>query len=109
MSTRGEGQHPEDPGARDADEHVPTHTRRGFLIAAGTGVAVTGVGIWLSANSGEEADDTGRRPDNPRGLPEYEPVYDRAVTGLEVPLGSRTVPIPRSAPTAASRGVIAGP
>ncbi|MEW2005404.1 N-acetylmuramoyl-L-alanine amidase [Microbacterium sp. NPDC079208] len=87
MSTRGEGQHPEDPGARDADEHVPTQTRRGFLIAAGTGVAVTGVGIWLSANSGGEADDTGCRPDNPRGLPEYEPVYDRAVTGLEVPLG----------------------
>lgn len=48
---------------------------------------MTGVGIWLAANPGGGVGTTGAGPDNPRGLPEYEPVYDRAVKGLEVPLG----------------------
>jgi hypothetical protein len=64
------------------------HTRRRFLLAAGAGVAVTAAGVWL-ATSSESPDDAAmtRDPDNPRGLPEYDPVYDRAIRGLEAPLG----------------------
>ena len=85
MSARREDRHPQAPGAPDADDEATTHTRRRFLIAAGTGVAATGIGIWLSTSSGGAGDS--RSADNPRGLPACEPVYDRAVTGLEVPLG----------------------
>lgn len=64
------------------------HTRRRFLIAAGAGAAVTAVGIWLTTTA-EGPDDATPAvdPDNPRGLPEYDPVYERAVRGLEAPLG----------------------
>lgn len=64
------------------------HTRRRFLFAAGAGAAVTAVGIWLTTTA-EGPDDATPAvdPDNPRGLPEYDPVYERAVRGLEVPLG----------------------
>lgn len=64
------------------------HTRRRFLIAAGAGAAVTAVGIWLTTTA-EGPDDAAAivDPDNPRGLPEYDPVYERAVRGLEAPLG----------------------
>lgn len=62
-------------------------TRRRLLLAAGAGVAVT-AGIWLVAapETPDEAT-TPVDPDNPRGLTAYEPVYDRAVKGLEAPLG----------------------
>lgn len=64
------------------------HTRRRFLVAAGTGVAVTAAGIWLAASpESPEPEDSLPDPDNPRGLTQYEPVYERAVTGLEAPLG----------------------
>lgn len=64
------------------------HTRRRFLIAAGAGAAVTAAGVWL-ASTPEIPDDaaTPVDPDNPRGLTEYDPVYNRALNGLEVPLG----------------------
>ena len=64
------------------------HTRRRFLIAAGAGAAVTAVGIWLTtAAEGPDDATPAVDPDNPRGLPEYDPVYERAVRGLEAPLG----------------------
>jgi hypothetical protein len=74
----------------EADAAVPpsVHTRRRLLIAAGAGVAVTAAGIWLGSTPTVPADITNRvDPDNPRGLTRYEPVYDRAVSGLEAPLG----------------------
>lgn len=64
------------------------HTRRRFLIAAGTGLAATAAGIWLAATpEPPEPGDSRPDADNPRGLTPYDPVYGRAVTGLEVPLG----------------------
>lgn len=64
------------------------HTRRRFLLAAGAGVAVTAAGVWLASTpvAPDEAAPT-VDPDNPRGLTQYDPVYERAVSGLEVPLG----------------------
>lgn len=63
-------------------------TRRRFLVAAGAGAAVTAAGIWLVANPGTPDDTTAPvGTDNPRGLPRYDPVYDRAKSGLEAPLG----------------------
>jgi len=75
--------HPPEPAVRPE-----AHTRRRFLIAAGAGAAVTAVGIWLTTTA-EGPDDATPAvdPDNPRGLPEYDPVYERAVRGLEAPLG----------------------
>ena len=75
--------HPPEPAVRPE-----AHTRRRFLIAAGAGAAVTAVGIWLTTTA-EGPDDAAAivDPDNPRGLPEYDPVYERAVRGLEAPLG----------------------
>ncbi|PJI54808.1 hypothetical protein CTI14_11160 [Methylobacterium radiotolerans] len=110
VSTRGEDQQPEDPGARDADEHVPTHTRRGFLIATGAGVAVTGVGIWLSANSGGRG---GRHRTQPGQSPEDCQSTSRSTTARS-PVSryrsaSRTAPIRRCALTGASREAIAEP
>ncbi|MHC9045712.1 peptidoglycan recognition protein family protein [Microbacterium saperdae] len=72
----------------DSAERLSAPTRRGFLIAAGAGVTATTVGIWLAA--GPLASDgaaTAMDPNNPRALPEYAPVYQRAVKGLEAPLG----------------------
>lgn len=64
------------------------HTRRRFLIAASTGVAVTAAGIWLTATpEPPEPEESLLTPDNPKGLTQYDPVYERAVTGLEAPLG----------------------
>lgn len=83
-------QQPQTPGS---DGEPPESSRRGFLIAAGAGVAVTAAGIWLVASpvvSGDGANPavpSPLDPDNPRGLPQYAPVYNRAVTGLEAPLG----------------------
>lgn len=73
------------------------HTRRRFLIAAGAGAAVTAVGIWLTTTA-EGPDDATPAvdPDNPRGLPEYDPVYERAVRGLEAPLGFTDCANPRN-------------
>lgn len=66
----------------------PGPSRRGFLIAAGAGVTVTAAGSWLGAIPGVQDEAMpGVDPDNPRGLPQYDPVYDRAVRGLEAPLG----------------------
>jgi hypothetical protein len=65
---------------RDRTVLPPTHTRRRFLVVAGACVAAATVGTWLVAT--KPAD-----PGNPRGLAQYEPVYDRAVAGLEAPLG----------------------
>lgn len=51
---------------------------------------MTAAGIVLSKISEEPpalAPDDAVDPDNPRGLREYEPVYDRAIRGLEAPLG----------------------
>ncbi|MFJ2369773.1 twin-arginine translocation signal domain-containing protein [Microbacterium sp. NPDC087665] len=49
------------------------HTRRRFLVAAGTGVAVTAAGIWLAASpESPEPEDSLPDPDNPRGLTQYE-------------------------------------
>lgn len=78
-------QHSETP---DFDGQHSAPTRRRFLIAAGTGVAVTAAGIWLAANPGVQEDAMPPLdPDNPRGLPQYDPVYPRAVKGLDAPLG----------------------
>lgn len=77
--------HPETP---DSAARASAPSRRGFLIAAGAGMTVTAAGIWLSANPlvpGEAT--TAVDPNNPRALTEYAPVYDRAVKGLEAPLG----------------------
>lgn len=74
---------PSDPAAATS-----AHTRRRFLLAAGTGVAVTAAGVWLATTSGApENQATTWDLDNPRGLPEYDPVYERAARGLEAPLG----------------------
>lgn len=74
---------PTDPAAG-----LPAHTRRRFLLAAGASVTAVAAGIWFVANQpGPDGPATLVGPDNPRGLPQYEPVYDRAVNGLEVPLG----------------------
>ena len=73
------------------------HTRRRFLIAAGAGAAVTAVGIWLTtAAEGPDDATPAVDPDNPRGLPEYDPVYERAVRGLEAPLGFTDCANPRN-------------
>lgn len=55
---------------------------------------MTAAGIWLSANPAVPGNHAGPGavmppvdPDNPRGLTQYTPVYDRAVSGLEAPLG----------------------
>lgn len=76
--------------ASSPDPAAPTAepSRRRFLIAAGAGLAVTAAGIW-SAAVPEGGEDAGSPvdPDNPLGLTEYAPVYERAVKGLEVPLG----------------------
>ncbi|WP_217182645.1 peptidoglycan recognition family protein [Streptomyces sp. AC495_CC817] len=71
----------------DPAREPSAHSRRRFLIAAGSGVAVTAAGILLSTLPTGGPDSTPVDPDNPRGLAEYEPVYDRAVRGLEAPLG----------------------
>ena len=78
-------QHPETP---DFATQASAHSRRRFLIAAGAGAAVTAAGIWLATNpvAPDDAMIT-VDPDNPRGLTEYAPVYDRAAKGLEAPLG----------------------
>ena len=74
--------------AHDPDGSPSAHTRRRFLIAAGSGVAVTAAGILLATiPPGTDGGAPAVDPDNPRGLPEYEPVYDRAIKGLEAPLG----------------------
>lgn len=45
-------------------------------------------GIWLvAAPEGPDLATNPVDPDNPRGLTRYDPVYDRAVAGLEAPLG----------------------
>ncbi|MBO9626550.1 MAG: N-acetylmuramoyl-L-alanine amidase [Microbacterium sp.] len=74
--------------AHEPSEPHPEHSRRRFLIAAGSGVVVTAAGMLL-ATLPEGRDETPPPvdPDNPRGLTEYEPVYERAVKGLEAPLG----------------------
>ncbi|MDQ0646179.1 hypothetical protein QFZ53_000375 [Microbacterium natoriense] len=78
----------EHSAAPDSAERPSAHTRRRFLIAAGSGIAVTATGILLSTIPvGPDGATTPVDPDNPRGLTEYEPVYDRAVKGLEAPLG----------------------
>lgn len=84
--------HPPEPAVRPE-----AHTRRRFLIAAGAGAAVTAVGIWLTTTA-EGPDDATPAvdPDNPRGLPEYDPVYERAVRGLEAPLGFTDCANPRN-------------
>lgn len=72
----------------DSAERPSAPTRRRFLIAAGAGITVTAAGVWLGANP--VAPDSAMPPldpDNPRGLTQYDPVYDRAVRGLEAPLG----------------------
>lgn len=76
------------PQAPDSGEYSSAPTRRRFLIAAGTGVSVTAAGIWLAA-SRVVPDDAmpAVDPDNPRNLKQYDPVYERAVRGLEAPLG----------------------
>lgn len=73
----------------DSAARPPGHTRRRFLLVAGAGVTVTAAGIWLVATAGDTdaPEATPANPDNPRGLTEYEPVYDRAAKGLEAPLG----------------------
>ncbi|MFJ2552613.1 N-acetylmuramoyl-L-alanine amidase [Microbacterium sp. NPDC087591] len=64
------------------------HTRRGFLIAAGAGLTVTAAGVWFATSPGTpEVAIAPVDPENPRGLAEYAPVYDRAVKGLDLPLG----------------------
>lgn len=74
--------------AHDSAGDPSAHTRRRFLIAAGSGIAVTAAGVLLSTFPAGQDDATMPvDPDNPRGLTEYEPVYDRAVKGLEAPLG----------------------
>ncbi|WP_435744777.1 peptidoglycan recognition protein family protein [Microbacterium sp. PMB16] len=70
----------------DPAAHGSAHTRRRFLIAAGAGVTVTAAGIWLAVTP-EGSGGTAAHPDNPRGLTQYDPVYPRAVSGLEAPLG----------------------
>lgn len=72
----------------DLTERTSGPSRRRFLIAAGAGLTVTAAGIWLAVNPvGPESATPLRGPDNPRGLPRYDPVYERAVSGLEAPLG----------------------
>jgi hypothetical protein len=74
---------PPDPAAGPS-----AHTRRRFLLAAGTGVAVTAAGVWLATTSAAPDNETTTLdPDNPRELPEYAPVYERAARGFEAPLG----------------------
>jgi hypothetical protein len=57
-----------------------THTRRRFFIIAGACVAAAAGGTWFVASTFEDEG-------NPRRLTRYEPVYGRAVMGLEAPLG----------------------
>lgn len=85
--------HPQMP---DSGAQPPAHTRRRFLIAAGAGVTATAAGVWLASSlvaddatvpGGAGSATLSVDPDNPRGLPHYDPVYDRAVRGLEAPLG----------------------
>lgn len=65
-----------------------THTRRRFLLAAGVGIGATAAGMCLATAPGAPVSEaTIRDLNNPRGLPEYDPVYERAVRGLEAPLG----------------------
>lgn len=72
----------------DPVDEPSAHTRRRFLLAAGTGVAVTAAGVWLATTAGApDTVATNRARDNPRALPEYDAVYERAVRGLEAPLG----------------------
>lgn len=78
-------QHSATPGSATQPS---AHSRRRFLIAAGAGVTATAAGIWLSTSQVAPGDATiAVDPDNPKGLTEYVPVYDRAVRGLEAPLG----------------------
>lgn len=72
----------------DSAEPGSTHTRRRFLVAAGAGVAATAAGLWVARGFGGDGGEVHRiDPDNPQNLREYAPVYGRAVSGLEAPLG----------------------
>ena len=74
--------------APEPAENLSAHLRRRFLIAAGAGVTMTAAGIWLAATSEIPGSPTAAAgADNPRGLTQYDPVYHRAVSGLEAPLG----------------------
>lgn len=89
----------------DSAQRPAVHTRRRFLIAAGAGVAVTAAGIWLVDNPVVPDDVTmPTDPENPRGLVQYDPVYDRAVSGLEVPLGFEDCTRPTARASRATAG-----